>query len=490
MLDHLVSNGCSAYPWKQKETTVITQDEFREQAKVYDLNDADVQRDYVFGWLISGIFQAAPLGRTAVLKGGNALRKGYFPGTRFSDDLDFSTDHGLDADNVLDQLNQVCEFAASASGIRFDIDRNRLAGEHQIDSSRHVYKFRLYFKDMLGGKDYVDISVRMDITEYDQLMLPVQTRQLIHPYSDSDECSTAIRCVKLEEALADKLKCLLQRRYCYDIFDVVYGTFISRDIEVNRAEMMQVFLRKTIFGANPLAAKQILLDLPVEVFRGYWSKVLVPAASRLSFDGAIEQLRAGLDELFAPLPAGNTGTYAFYPSHLRNPIMEAATTRKLLRVRYHGATRLMEPYALTFKRRKTDGVGHEYFYGYDTTGGNSGPGIKAMFAHDVESLEVTDVDFEPRFEIELAKAGDASQAGYFTGTPGPRRTTTGLPRVSATSRRRSPRRGSTGIKYVVQCSYCGKQFTRTTNTTKMNKHKDRYGNQCYGRSGFFVRNTY
>ncbi len=465
---------------------MISKDELREQARVYDLSDADVQRDYVFGWIISGIFRAAPLGQNAVLKGGNALRKGYFPGTRFSDDLDFSTSDSLNPEVVLTELNQVCEFATSTAGIRFDIDRNRLAGDHQVDRSRHVYKFRLYFKDMLAGKEHVDISVRVDITEFDRLLLPAQARQLIHPYSDAEACSTAIRCVKLEEALADKLKCLLQRRYCYDIFDLVYGAFISRDIEIDRGEMMQVFLRKTIFGPSPLAAKQLLLDLPLDVFRGYWGKVLIPAVSRLSFDGAIEQLRNGIEELFAPLPTGATMAYAFYPSHLRNPILEAATHRKLLRVRYHGASRLVEPYALTFKRRKSDGVGHEYFYAYDRTGGNSGPGIKAMFAHDVEALEVTDIGFEPRFEIQLAKAGDSSQSGYFSGSTVPRR----WPTVSRARHASSRRRTVSGNKYIVQCSYCGKQFTRTTSSTGMNKHKDRYGNQCYGRTGFLVRYGY
>jgi predicted nucleotidyltransferase component of viral defense system len=460
---------------------VISRDEFLEQAKVYDLNDADVQRDYVFGWLISGIFQATELGRTAVLKGGNALRKGYFPGTRFSDDLDFSTDHGLDPSGVLAQLNEVCSWAASASGVRFDIDRNRLAGEQQIDGNRHVYKFRLYFKDMLGGKDHVDISVRMDITEYDELLLPAQSRQLIHPYSDADACGAEIRCVKLEEALADKLKCLLQRRYCYDIFDLVYGVFMARDIELDRSEMMRVFLRKTIFGASPLAAKQLLLDLPLDVFRGYWGKVLVPVANRLSFDGAIEQFQSGIEELFAPLPPGTVSARAFYPSHLRNPVLQAAADRKLLKVTYRGATRLMEPYSLTFKRRKSDGVGHEYLYVYDQTGGNSGPGIKTLFAHHVQHLEVTDLDFDPRFEIKLAKAGDRSQSGYFTGTPGVRRSSGRAP---------SRRKVSTGPKHIVQCSYCGKQFRRTSPSPRMNKHKDRFGNQCYGRSGFYVGMRY
>src|SRR5689334_20542249 len=111
-----------------------------------------------------------------------------------------------------------------------------MTGEQQIARHRRVYKYRLYFKDMIGDRDHVTISLRVDMTEYDRLFLPAQQRQLIHPYSDADECVTTIRCVQLEEALADKLKCLLQRRYCYDLFDLVYGAFISRDIQVNRAQ--------------------------------------------------------------------------------------------------------------------------------------------------------------------------------------------------------------------------------------------------------------
>ena len=133
---------------------------------------------------------------------------------------------------MLAEWNRVCGFAGDATGVRFDIARNRLSGEQQIDRHWHVYKYRLYFKDVIGGKDHVTISIRVDMTEYDRLYLPVQERQLIHPYSDADACAATIRCVKLEEALADKLKCLLQRRYCYDLFDLVYGAFVTRDIAV------------------------------------------------------------------------------------------------------------------------------------------------------------------------------------------------------------------------------------------------------------------
>ena len=67
---------------------MITKLELKEQAGEFGLNEADIQRDYVFGWLISGIFRESAFRETLVLKGGNALRKGYFPGTRFSDDLE------------------------------------------------------------------------------------------------------------------------------------------------------------------------------------------------------------------------------------------------------------------------------------------------------------------------------------------------------------------------------------------------------------------
>ena len=61
---------------------------------------------------------------------------------------------------------------------------------------------------------------------------------------------------------------------------------------------------------------------------------------------------------------------------------------------------------LAFKWRQ-DGTGQEYLYVWDRTGGRKkGPGIKMMFNWKITSLEHTDEKFEPRFEVELAKAGE------------------------------------------------------------------------------------
>ena len=56
---------------------MISGDEIDAAAKDLDISVANVERDYVFGWLISGIFQESNLGQELVLKCGNALRKGY-----------------------------------------------------------------------------------------------------------------------------------------------------------------------------------------------------------------------------------------------------------------------------------------------------------------------------------------------------------------------------------------------------------------------------
>jgi predicted nucleotidyltransferase component of viral defense system len=63
--------------------------EIKAKAKEFEIHEANVQRDYVFGWLLNGFFTVSALKDEVFLKGGNALRKGYFPETRFSADLDF-----------------------------------------------------------------------------------------------------------------------------------------------------------------------------------------------------------------------------------------------------------------------------------------------------------------------------------------------------------------------------------------------------------------
>jgi hypothetical protein len=127
-----------------------------------------------------------------------------------------------------------------------------------------------------------------------------------------------------------------------------------------------------------------------------------------------------------------------------------------------------------FKRRR-DGVAREYFYAWDLTGGRSGQvGIKSYIADKVHSPKIAEEEFQPRFPIELTKS-----VAYF-GTPyfASRGVGTFASPVSKSSR--LPK------EYTVECPYCNKRFPRSKYDTKLNEHKDRYGNRCYGRVGYMV----
>lgn len=464
---------------------MIKRDEIESKAEEFGIHAANVERDYIFGWVLFGIYSASSLRDTLVLKGGNCFRKAYFPSTRFSNDLDFSTPSAIDQVFLSQELNKVCDFISAATGVVFEKERNIVQEKMAIDSEHKVYQAKLYFKDFYGNPDNITISVRLDVTQFDKIYLPVQSRFLAHPYSDAADCRTEIKCVKLEELLATKLKCLLQRRHSFDLYDYVYSIFINKEIDVNRSEIVSTFLKKTIFEPSPGVVKNLLSELPFEIFRAAWNKYIVcPKQSILDFDFVLKSFKQNIDELFGGFGAGY-GQLAFFPAALRNPIMEAGSNMTLLKMTYDDVTRQIEPYSLVYKRRQ-DGYGQEYFYAFDRTGGrSSGPGIKCFVNSKIQGLELTDEKFEPRYPVELSKAGEFGGKTYFS-SPFSRAHT--APQLTA--RRRTVRGSKSGMVYVVECSYCGKRFNRNTYTTQLNEHKDKFGNACFGRIGYVVDQRY
>jgi len=461
---------------------MIEKQEIDDKAAKFEIHTSNVQRDYVFGWLLKAIFQNEYLSGILILKGGNCFRKIYFPETRFSSDLDFSTQVSIDINRLKTELDSSCNTAHEMSGVSFEIDRNKVVQDRVIDKETSIYKAKIYFKDFYGKEGSIIISVRLDITEFDKIHLPIQTRPLVHPYSDFSLCTGDIKCLALEELVANKMKCLIQRRHSHDLYDIVYTVFFDHQIEIDRTSVISTFLRKTIFSPNPGSAKQILLGLPIPFFKAAWEKYIVcPIQSRINFDEGISKFRAFIEEIFAITGRGDDISAAFFPAELRNLILDAGSQKKLMRITYSGYERIIEPYALTYKRR-TDGVAREYFYAWDRTGGSSGEiGIKTFLNPKIENLQVAEEVFEPQFEIELSKAGEATGKGYFQKTFGQKRKNVGVGRGFSAF-------GSGGFlsnerKYVTVCNSCGKRFPRKKRSTKINKHKTPEGYDCFGRYG-------
>ena len=468
---------------------MIDKPEIDAKADELGVHRSNVQRDYAFGWLLSAFYQPDnPLRNLLILKGGNCFRKAFFEHARYSNDLDFSTQSDVDPDLLLASIKQACMHAKRGSEIEFLIDESRVAEKKTSDGDSRMFEARVYFRSFYGDDEDLRLRVNLDVKEFDSIFLPVQTRRLIHSYSDAAACQADLRCLKLEELLASKLKALLQRRHSPDLYDFVHSLFFQKVLAISRREVLTTFLKQTIYEPSPAAAKGLLLQLPFELIRGFWNQYLVcPKLALFSFDEAEAWFKSIINDIFAfaePAPAYATQgwgrTPVFYAANLRDTIMEGGRLRRLLRLVYDGYERLVEPYSLTFKRRQ-DGVGREYFYAWDRSGGSSGQvGIKSFVAEKVQSVSLTESTFEPRYPIELAKTdGDYFGRPYF-GTPA---TPTFL------RPQRQPRKQSSsayGMTYTVECSYCGKRFKRNSYDTKLNEHKDKYGNRCFGRVGYIV----
>src|SRR5579862_8804524 len=155
---------------------MITKPEIEAKAEEMSIHISNVERDYVFGWTLCGIYSTSPLGKILVLKGGNCFRKAYFPNARFSNDLDFSTAVSVDTTYLTEQFNSVCDFVQERAGVAFDKDRNRVSEKRNSDVERTIYEGRLYFYDFYGNPHTITISIRLDITVLDRVYLPIQNR--------------------------------------------------------------------------------------------------------------------------------------------------------------------------------------------------------------------------------------------------------------------------------------------------------------------------
>ncbi|MFZ1009657.1 MAG: nucleotidyl transferase AbiEii/AbiGii toxin family protein [Candidatus Sulfotelmatobacter sp.] len=163
---------------------MITDQEIQEKAREFGINPVDVEKDYVHGWVLNGLFTQSALSNHLVLKGGNGLRKAYLTNTRFSKDLDFSCEHSVDPAILVDELKRVCAFVEHHAEVRFSPERT-VVKKKDLAIGIDAVEARLYFKGFYGEEN-LTLKAQLDITQFDKIDLPIQARPLLHPYSDND----------------------------------------------------------------------------------------------------------------------------------------------------------------------------------------------------------------------------------------------------------------------------------------------------------------
>jgi predicted nucleotidyltransferase component of viral defense system len=409
---------------------VITDQEIEEKARQFSISPTDVEKDYVYSWLLKAIYARPQLASRLVLKGGQAIRKAYLGQTRFSKDLDFSSTEPLDPEFMQDELKQLCADVSAATGVRF-LDHVVIKDKNLPMEDVEAFEARLYFKGFYGERD-LNLKAQLDMTQFERIYLPVQSRSLLHPYSDAPVCASIIRTHKLEEILASKLSAMLHRRKPVDLFDLLYSILIAREYPVSRLDVVSTFLKKSIFAPQPNLAKEQLLAIPMLDYEADWASLLVPAGALMAFSfvtANFQLLINSLFELLVPtvvtpsigrmggiptglraIPKGMTvpvrpagfGGVAPLRADARRVLKSAARNRHMVDMTYDGYRRLVEPYKLEYYVRKSDGHGSEYFWGYDTSGGKSGEiKMKRFFCHKIAAASESARSFVPRYAVEL-----------------------------------------------------------------------------------------
>ena len=156
-----------------------------------------VERDYVLAHIIAGL---ASLGSDhgLVFKGGSALRLCYFDDFRYSADLDFSVVKG-------DLAAAYGTIEASLAAVTGAVESLTLTEEEPR---------RIGYRGPLGRQRYLKLDIAVD-----ELVLNVDTATLLPRWPDLPK-TRGLRVYSLAEIAAEKLRCIMQRLQCRDLYDL------------------------------------------------------------------------------------------------------------------------------------------------------------------------------------------------------------------------------------------------------------------------------
>ncbi len=138
-----------------------------------------LEKDYLLSWVLAGMSQVPVLQETLVFKGGTALKKCYFRGYRFSEDLDFSGLDSVPRGKAMEhQIRAVCTAAVCLlkSYVPVEITCERYAERNPHPRGQEAFTLRARFPWHNGTHTRVMFEVAVDET----VLWPTETHRVNH----------------------------------------------------------------------------------------------------------------------------------------------------------------------------------------------------------------------------------------------------------------------------------------------------------------------
>lgn len=392
---------------------MITIQEVKQKSSDYQVGEEIIEKDYVISWVLWGIATHSILKDNMVFKGGTSLKKCFLETYRFSEDLDFTilSDEIYRSEKILECIREICARITQTSNIQFD-NTNLRIDETENLRGEPTFQVRIYY---IGPRQQIrsPARIKLDLTKYEVIILPLEKRNLIHNYSDKDDIKCEILTYSLEEILSEKTRALLERTRARDFYDVA---FILRTYSTNINFNM---FRKSFDGKCKYKAVNfnkiedfITPDKEAE-FRSDWQISLPHQLSYLpDFEAVKDEFLILISKILPLLVTTKITSYVemlptirprgyisipqkFYVGGYRNPIEkleQAGRNRVMVRMIYKNKVRFIEPYSLRVTKE-----GNLTFFGWQQGDHH----IKQFRIDKIQNIELTQQTFYPKYPVEF-----------------------------------------------------------------------------------------
>ncbi|MGY3034307.1 putative nucleotidyltransferase component of viral defense system [Bradyrhizobium sp. USDA 4354] len=472
---------------------MIDKREILDLAAQTSLTPHVIEKDYVLGWMLAGIYAHEELAESWIFKGGTCLKKCFFETYRFSEDLDFTLRNEAHLDDAFLKrvFAEVGAWVYEESGIEVPVD------QQEFDIYRNP-RGKLSCQGKISYKGPVSPTrplprIKLDLTADESVVRAPETVDIFHPYSDAPEDGIEVLAYDYVEAFAEKFRALAERTRPRDLYDVV-NLYRNTDARPEQQQFAAVLREKCAFkgielpqlgdieihradveaGWMGMLNHQLPALLPIasfwealpEIFEWLHGRVVAPVLPAMAMAVSAPLIQ----ERVIGFPTG------FQGQSFIETIRFAGANRLVVDIDYRDqkgkrSTRPIEAYSL--RRSK---AGDVLLMAVRADDGQP----RSYLLNSILGVTPTQKTFAPRYPIELTPTGVQSIA------PTARPALT-VPRLSTQRRRRT---SSGGPVYVFRCTACGKLFERKTHDSQLRPHKNRTGFQCYGTYGTYVRTKY
>ena len=233
---------------------MIDKSEIMDFSREFGLRANVIEKDYLLGWVLAGIFNHPVLGSSFVFKGGTCLKKCFFETYRFSEDLDFtlSDSSHLNQEFLRSCFNEIAQWIYDETGIEIPQDLIRF-DVYENNRGFMSAQRRIGYRGPMQPRGDLP-RIKLDLTTDEILVLDPVIREVHHPYSDLPGDGIRIKSYCFEEVFAEKIRALAERERPIDLYDVVH-LYRHDELDPDQPLILNTLEKKCVFKQIPVPTK-------------------------------------------------------------------------------------------------------------------------------------------------------------------------------------------------------------------------------------------